>query len=250
MAINSYRKGSTEKLSNNFYVSEFACHGSGCCNDVLIDDKLVEHLQKIRDHFGKEVITTSGYRCEKHNKNIGGASNSYHARGQAVDFYIRGVEPAEIAKYAESIGVLGIGLYETDADGHFVHIDTRTTKSFWYGQGQAYRSTFGGASINYDLRQFVIDVQNAIGATADGIPGNETRSKTVTISAKFNASHAVIKPVQKRLAALGYSEVGEADGVAGNMFTAALTHFQQDHGCAPIGIAEEGGRTWCELLEI
>ena len=43
----------------------------------------------------------------------------------------------EIAKYAESIGVLGIGLYETDKDGHFVHIDTRTKKSFWYGHKRA-----------------------------------------------------------------------------------------------------------------
>ena len=53
--------------------------------------------------------------------------------------------PAEIAKYAESIGILGIGLYETNRDGHFVHIDTRTTKAFWYGQKQAKRTTFGGS---------------------------------------------------------------------------------------------------------
>jgi hypothetical protein len=43
---------------------------------------------------------------------------------------------------------LGIGLYETNSDGYFVHIDTRTTKSFWYGQKQAKRTTFGGTAIS------------------------------------------------------------------------------------------------------
>jgi uncharacterized protein YcbK (DUF882 family) len=46
---------------------------------------------------------------------------------------VTGVKPAQVAEYAEQIGILGIGLYETDNDGHFVHIDTRDTKSFWYG---------------------------------------------------------------------------------------------------------------------
>ena len=57
-----------------------------------------------------------------------------------------GVEPAEIAKYAESIGVLGIGLYDT-----FVHIDTRPYKSFWYGHQQEYRDTFGGGTYTLEL---------------------------------------------------------------------------------------------------
>lgn len=144
--IKTYKKTDRTKLSENFRVSEFACHGSGCCSEVLIDEKLVEYLQKIREHFGKPVTINSGYRCETHNRNVGGASGSRHKKGQAADIAVQGVAPAEVAKYAESIGVLGIGLYETAKDGFFVHIDTRTTKSFWYGQGQAYRSTFGGAS--------------------------------------------------------------------------------------------------------
>ena len=50
----------------------------------------------------------------------------------AADIAVRGIAPAEVAKYAEFIGILGIGLYETDVDGYFVHVDTRTTKSFSY----------------------------------------------------------------------------------------------------------------------
>lgn len=147
MAIKTYSKGKATQLSTNFKSTEFDCHGSGCCSTTQVDEKLVEYLQNIRNHFNKPVNISSGYRCATHNKNIGGATGSKHSKGQAADIYINGVAPAEIAKYAESIGILGIGLYETDKDGHFVHVDTRTTKSFWYGQGEAYRSTFGGTAV-------------------------------------------------------------------------------------------------------
>ena len=153
MAIKTYKKGTVTQLSTNFKSTEFDCHGSGCCSSTQVDEDLVKYLQKIRDHFGKSVNISSGYRCATHNKNVGGATGSRHAKGQAADIYISGVKPAEIAKYAESIGILGIGLYETNADGHFVHVDTRTTKSFWYGQAQAKRTTFGGAIITEDKKE-------------------------------------------------------------------------------------------------
>lgn len=242
MAIKTYKKGSTEKLTDNFRISEFACKGSGCCAETLHDPALSAYLQKIREHFDKPLYITSGYRCAKHNKKIGGASSSRHTKGQAADFYIKGVTPAEIAKYAESIGVLGIGLYE-DKDGNFVHIDTRTTKSFWYGHKQEYRSTFGGKPI-YTREKFIGELMEALGVERE----EDLLHATVTIGAKYNASHPCIKPVQKWLKAMDYEEVGEADGKAGAMFTSALLHFQKDVGCTMTGIMEEWGRTWQELL--
>ena len=143
--MNEYKKGSTEQLSPNFKSREFDCHGNGCCSTTKLDPKLVEYLQMIRDHFKQPINVTSAYRCETHNRNVGGASRSYHMQGKAADIVVQGVSSREVAKYAESIGILGIGLYETSSDGFFTHVDTRTTKAFWYGQGQAYRSTFGGA---------------------------------------------------------------------------------------------------------
>lgn len=139
--IKTYRKGQRTQLSKNFVSTEFDCHGSGCCGNTKIDNQLVEILQKIRDYFEKAVNITSGYRCPTHNANVGGASQSYHTKGQAADFYISGVKPAEIGKYAESIGVLGIGVYDD-----FVHIDTRTKKFFWKGHSETPVDTFGGLS--------------------------------------------------------------------------------------------------------
>lgn len=139
-----YVKGTAVQLAKNFKSTEFDCHGKGCCSETLVDQKLVGYLQKIRDHFGKSVNVSSGYRCVIHNSkpSVGGSTGSKHTKGQAADIFINGVAPIEIARYAESLGILGIGLYETDKDGHFVHVDTRTTKAFWYGQAQEPRTTF------------------------------------------------------------------------------------------------------------
>lgn len=147
MAVITYKKSDRIQLSKNFNSYEFRCGlGRPCsCQTTLIDEKLVEILQMIRDHWpGHALHITSGYRCPAYNRSVGGATGSYHSKGMAADITVDGVVPREVAKYAESIGVLGIGLYETKADGFFVHVDTRTYKSFWYGQKQAPRTTFGG----------------------------------------------------------------------------------------------------------
>lgn len=137
VTIKKYAKGTKVQLSENFNASEFACKH---CGEIVVDLKLVAILQAIRTHFGKPVTITSPYRCATHNKAVGGATGSYHLKGRAADIIVAGVAPAEVAKYAESIGVLGIGLYSS-----FTHVDTRTTKSFWYSSTEEYRSTFGGS---------------------------------------------------------------------------------------------------------
>jgi uncharacterized protein YcbK (DUF882 family) len=59
--------------------------------------------------------------------------------GEAADVQkFKGVEPIEIARYAESIGIKGIGVYSWG-----VHIDTRTSKYFWYDGGESNVKTFG-----------------------------------------------------------------------------------------------------------
>lgn len=263
MAVKTYKKGDTTKLSKNFSVYEFRCGlGRPCsCTTTLIDDKLVEYLQAVRDHFGKAVHITSGHRCASYNSGVGGAVGSRHTKGQAADIVVEDTPPAKVAAFLESIGCLGIGLYEAkDCGDDFVHCDTRTTKSFWYGHKQAYRSAFGGAAAagkaptasqaaeSYTLEQFVRDVQKACGAGVDGLAGPKTLAKTVTISKSRNRRHAVVLAIQKRLKALGYTSVGSLDGVAGNQFDTALKAYQFDHGCVVDGEATKGAETWQHLL--
>ena len=100
----------------------------------------------------------------------------------------------------------------------------------------------------YSLEKFVREVQAACGAQVDGIVGPETLSKTVTLSADKNDTHPAVKPVQKRLAALGYTQVGDTDGIAGPMFRSAVIAFQQDNDCWRDGIITARNKTWRKLL--
>ena len=91
MSIREYSmtRDSTRQLSPSFRVREFACKGSDV---VLIDDELVVLLQCIREHFGKPVHITSGYRTAAHNAAVGGAPDSQHLRGEAADLHISNME--------------------------------------------------------------------------------------------------------------------------------------------------------------
>lgn len=97
--------------------------------------------------------------------------------------------------------------------------------------------------------QFIKAVQTAIGAKVDGIAGQETLSKTVTVSAKVNSKHKVVKPIQEYLNYLGYN-CGKVDGIAGAKFTAAVKKYQFDKKCVQDGIITAKGQTWKKLLGI
>lgn len=100
----------------------------------------------------------------------------------------------------------------------------------------------------YSLEKFIKEVQQAIGAKVDGIAGSETIGKTVTVSQLKNSTHPVVLPVQNRLWALGYTDVGKADGVAGPMFTAAVIAYQRDNRCWQDGELTARNKTWRKLL--
>ena len=109
---------------SNFKLKEFSCHDGS--DVVKIDSDLIIKLQALRDIIGKPIVINSGYRTTEYNKQIRGASRSQHIYGKAADIAISGVNPEEVAKKAEALGFLGIGLYDWGC-----HVDTRKTKSFW-----------------------------------------------------------------------------------------------------------------------
>ena len=59
-------------------------------------------LQPVRDHFGKVVTISSGYRSPELCTAIGSKITSQHARGQAADFEIFGVSNKSLADYIDS----------------------------------------------------------------------------------------------------------------------------------------------------
>ena len=56
-------------------------------------------LQPVRDHFGKAVMISSGYRSPALCEAIGSSTKSQHAKGEAADFEIGGVDNKELATW-------------------------------------------------------------------------------------------------------------------------------------------------------
>jgi uncharacterized protein YcbK (DUF882 family) len=104
------------RLSKNFILSEFACNDGS--KEITVDYELIEKLQQFRDALGKPISVTSGYRTVTYNKKNGGISTSHHLTGKAADIKVSGMTPLAVAKAADKIGFLGIGVYPT-----FTHVD-------------------------------------------------------------------------------------------------------------------------------
>ena len=66
---------------------------------------IVYCLQPIRDKLKKPMIITSGYRNAQVNKLVGGVSNSMHQYGQACDFKVSGMTPAQVVEFIKKSGV-------------------------------------------------------------------------------------------------------------------------------------------------
>lgn len=61
-------------------------------NLIALVDNVLDPLRKL---WGKPIIVTSGFRCAKLNRAVGGVSKSQHTKGQAAD--IRTVENTTMA---------------------------------------------------------------------------------------------------------------------------------------------------------
>lgn len=122
------------KLTENFSLSEFQCKsGEEMPKEVFENIKeLAKNMQVLRDHIGKPIQITSGYRSPEHNKKVGGAKASKHVLGMACDFKVKGLTPATIIKDIEVLIMCdkmkqgGIGIYPT-----WVHYDIRNIKARW-----------------------------------------------------------------------------------------------------------------------
>lgn len=208
--VKTYNKDKVVKISKHYTTKNFQCSCRDC-RETPIDDKLVGILEQVAGHFGVAPVVTSGYRCPAENARTPNANpRSYHLKGMAADIVVPGWHPKAVAKYAESIGVYGIGLYDTAKDGYFVHLDARPKKNkcFWKGHAGIVVSTFGGRDIRFNMNIRVLQ---------QGMTGKD------------------VKALQYALAGRGLYNSG-FDGIFGVGTLEAVKKFQKAEGLAVDGI--------------
>ncbi len=87
-----------------FTREEFRCPCPRCGGfPVEPDETLVRLADRVREHFEAPANVSSGVRCQAHNDELSGsAKNSYHLRGKAMDFCVRGVSGAKLLAYVKT----------------------------------------------------------------------------------------------------------------------------------------------------
>ena len=95
------------------------------CRGNLIDPRVVTMHQAIEEEcLMGDLPVNSGWRCQKHNKAVGGSPTSSHLRGLAADIGCKSsAQRYELLRAAmhQGVGRIGIGK-------NFVHIDIDRSK--------------------------------------------------------------------------------------------------------------------------
>ena len=108
----------------HFKKNEFTCKCGCKLNNTDLD--LVKVLDSIRDHFNRPIIISSGCRCTKHNREVGGVRNSKHLYGKAADIVVSNVSTADVLNYVNTLvksGRIRYAYGQTRNMGNAVHID-------------------------------------------------------------------------------------------------------------------------------
>jgi uncharacterized protein YcbK (DUF882 family) len=107
-------------LTRHFSKSELACK---CCKKLEINEEFIEKLEHLRFSTGRPIIINSGYRCQEHNKMVGGRKTSQHILGRAADINTAGLTSEQLYLFiatALQIGFTGVGIGR-----NYIHIDNR-----------------------------------------------------------------------------------------------------------------------------
>ena len=108
----------------HFTRAEFACKCGKYCDGYPTEMKqvVVNVADRIREHFGKPVIVSSGVRCTQHNADVGGVSNSRHLYGKAMDICVQGVPSSTLLAYIKQQPEIA---YTYAIDGNYCHMDIK-----------------------------------------------------------------------------------------------------------------------------
>jgi len=115
----------------NFIPEEFTCKCPNACEFKdwhQMDIALIDFMQNRRDQLSRAIIVTSALRCSEHNFDIGGAVNSRHKEGKAVDYTYATINVEKEAAWLQQIYKWQGGIYAYVGRG-FVHVDTDTMPS-------------------------------------------------------------------------------------------------------------------------
>jgi hypothetical protein len=107
-------------------VDAFSLVASDSNGAYPLHERLVRLAVKAARHFdARTLVVVSAYR-----KPHGKAPPDHHAKGEALDFRLPGVDYRKLAVYLRSLPRVGVGVY-TDPRTQYVHLDVRDRSFHW-----------------------------------------------------------------------------------------------------------------------
>ena len=80
-------------------------------------------LDPLRRLYGKPIVITSGYRCQKLNDLVGGVKNSWHTKGNAADIHVASLtEATKLFNNLQKIPSVDTVLFEHSATAQWLHV--------------------------------------------------------------------------------------------------------------------------------
>lgn len=134
-------KQKTNQLKSDFFTLQEFIKSSTAARlkiDNTPSDGILRNLQygvnmvldPLRRIHQKPIIITSGYRCEKLNKAVGGVPNSWHTKGNAADIHIRDEEEARaIFNILKTLPSVDTALFEHSRQSQWIHVQWDMTKT-------------------------------------------------------------------------------------------------------------------------
>lgn len=132
-------RNGTAMVRDNFSEQELYSNSWDAPDSHYLSDNTLDALQAIRDWSGQPMRVTSTYRTPAHNAASGGATNSQHLYGKAIDaqwvynnaFWVEAFRNemkcrGPLYDILQGLGINGLGFYDT-----FLHIDDRETFAAW-----------------------------------------------------------------------------------------------------------------------
>ena len=163
-----YKYGNKTQLTAHFNAKEFQCK-CGKSHSFLIDNDLLEKLEQLHAAFHcSKIIVNSGYRCQTHDKNVGGNGVGQHTKGTAADICCYAQDGSIISSKlvcckAQDIGFTGIA--NIDSSYQYTHVDVRTSGK-WYGD-----EVYGTGTVTDDFYRYYNISKNADSEPSSGILG-------------------------------------------------------------------------------
>lgn len=121
----------SKQITTHFHSSEFRCKCG--CGKIYIDEELVKNLEALFKKLNaSKCIISSGYRCSKHDKNVGGNGYGQHTKGYAADcvYYDKNgnIIPSKIVVCAAYDSGLFKGM--ANINTNYQHLDVRKSGTY------------------------------------------------------------------------------------------------------------------------